>query len=292
MTVVTPNAIGTSLGLLGDEWSLLIVQQELLGVRRFSALQSALGIGPTVLSSRLTALVDGGVLDKREDGYWLTEAGKDLWSLLLCIWSWEQRWVQGEALPAMRHTACGEVFAPALHCPGCDRPADSGDVSVRLGPSGELARAVPVGRNRRRTGSSRAEGPGLFPETMALMGSRWSSATLGAAFLGARRFRDFEAVLGAPPNVVSERLRQFVELGVLDTGYALTDKGRDFFPAVAQLVAWGERWHPAPDGPALVATHACGAPFVPQLVCNGCAAPLNRGTVAIERSRTQQRKSS
>ncbi len=240
--------------------------------------------------------MDGGVLDKREDGYRLTEAGKELWSLLLCIWAWEQRWVQGEALPTMRHTACGEVFSPALHCVGCDGHADSTDVTVELGPSGELARAVPVGRNRRRTGSSRSLGPGLFPETMALMGSRWSSATLGAAFLGASRFRDFEAALGAPPNVVSERLRQFVELDVLRSdeaeGYVLTDKGRDFFPAVTQLVAWGERWHPAAEGPALVATHACGNGFVPQLRCDRCGASLNRATVAVERSRTQQRKSS
>ena len=114
-----------------------------------------------------------------ESAYRLTEAGKDLWSLLLCIWAWEQRWVQGEALPTMRHLDCGQVFAPALHCASCRQPADATDVTVSLGPSGDLARAVPVGRNRRRTGSSRADGPGLFPETMALMGSRWSSATSG-----------------------------------------------------------------------------------------------------------------
>jgi DNA-binding HxlR family transcriptional regulator len=287
----TPNAIGAALGLLGDEWSLLIVRQQLEGVRRFSALQSALGIGPTVLSARLSALVDGGVLEKTADGYRLTEAGKQLWSLLLCIWAWEQRWVQGEALPTMRHASCGEVFTPELACADCDEPASSLDVAVELGPSGELSRAVPVGRNRRRTGSSRAQGPGLFPETMTLMGSRWSSATLGAAFLGACRFRDFEAILGAPPNIVAERLRTFVELGVLDQGYALTEKGRDFFPAVTQLVAWGERWHPAPDGPALLATHQpCGAPFYPLLRCSSCHEQLRRATVTVEP--TQQRRTS
>ena len=290
---MTPNAIGTSLGLLGDEWSLLIVQQQLLGVRRFSALQSALGIGPTVLSARLSALVDGGVLVRTTDGYRLTDAGKELWALLLCIWAWEQRWVQGEALPTMRHLACDEVFAPALSCASCGGSASAADVDVRLGPSGDLARAVPVGRNRRRTGTSRTDGPGLFPETMTLMGSRWSSATLGAAFLGARRFRDFEAILGAPPNIVSERLRTFVDLGVLDAGYALTAKGRDFFPAVTQLVAWGERWHPAPDGPALLATHqVCGAPFVPLLCCDRCEERLTRVSVLIEPSSGRQRKSS
>jgi DNA-binding HxlR family transcriptional regulator len=125
---------------------------------------------------------------------------------------------------------------------------------------------------------------------MALLGSRWSSATLGAALLGARRFRDFEAVLGAPPNIVSERLRQFVALGVLDPTYDLTAKGRDFFPAVALLVAWGERWHPAPDGPALLTTHeVCGGAFVPVLCCSACDERLHRRSISVEHRATQQR---
>jgi DNA-binding HxlR family transcriptional regulator len=201
--------------------------------------------------------------------------------------------VQGEALPTMRHLDCGAVFRPELACATCGAAASADDVRVELGPSGDLARAVPVGRHRRRTGTSRADGPGLFPETMALMGSRWSSATLGAALLGARRFRDFEAVLGAPPNIVSERLRQFVALGVLDEGYALTAKGRDFFPAVATLVAWGERWHPAADGPSLLATHeVCGAAFVPVLCCSACDERLHRRGISVEHHLTQQRKTS
>jgi DNA-binding HxlR family transcriptional regulator len=287
-TVATgPNAIGSSLGLLGDEWTLLIVQQALLGVRRYSAFQAALGIGPTVLSARLSALVDAGVLEKTPDGgrhaYRLTTSGKQLWALLLCIWAWEQQWVQGEALPTMRHLPCGEVFHPVPSCAGCEAAVTAADVDVRLGPSGAFDRAVPTGTNRRRSGEVRAEGPGLFPETMALMGSRWSSALLGAAFLGARRFSDFEGMLGAPTNVVAERLRTFVTLGVLDGDYALTAKGLGFFPAVAELVAWGERWHPAPDGPALRARHrSCGSPFLPQLRCSQCRQLLVREHVAIE----------
>ena len=238
-----------------------------------------------MLSARLGMLVTAGVLDKTDHGYRLTPSGKDLWSLLLCIWAWEQRWVQGAALPTMRHLECGEVFHPVLACRGCGATAGAAEVAIALGPSGDLARAVPVGRNRRRAGTSRPDGPGLFPETMALMGSRWSSALLGAAFLGARRFRDFQTYLGAPPNVVAERLRTFVALGVFDEDYALTGKGLDFFPTVTQLVVWGERWHPANDGPALLATHrTCGATFLPVLHCNICDGDLNRATVSIERS--------
>jgi DNA-binding HxlR family transcriptional regulator len=50
---------------------------------------------------------------------------------------------------------------------------------------------------------------------MAIVGNRWSSGVLGAAFLGARRFGDFQQHHGASPNVVSDRLRTFVDLGVL-----------------------------------------------------------------------------
>lgn len=258
---------------------MLIVQQQLLGVRRFSDLQARLGIGPTVLAGRLAALVEAEVVEKGAHGYRLTERGRELWSLLLCLWAWEQRWVQGAALPTMRH-ACGEVFRPSLSCASCSGPADWTSVAI---DAADLAGAVPAGSLRRRTGGARPAGPGLFPETMSLMGSRWSSATLGAAFLGARRFGEFEAVLSAPANVVAERLRQFVERGVLDADYRLTPKGQDFFPAVALLVAWGERWYGDPARPSLVATHReCGRAFVPQLTCSACAAVLNRADVMIE----------
>ena len=294
---VGPNAIGASLGLLGDEWTLLIVQQAQQGVRRYSQLQTRLGIGPTVLSARLATLTEAGVLAKVPDGgrfaYELTRSGRELWALLLCIWAWEQDWVQGEALPTMRHASCGEVFRPVLACAACGAATAATDVDIALGPSGAIERSVPTGSNRRRAGSARAEGPGLFPETMSLMGSRWSSGLLGCAFLGARRFSDFEAMLGATPNVVAERLRSFVTLGVLDADYRLTAKGLAFFPAVATLVAWGERWQPAPDGPALIARHrACGADFVPTLRCSRCDALLRRSDVAVEPAAMQVRGAS
>ncbi|MBC7374887.1 MAG: helix-turn-helix transcriptional regulator [Frankiales bacterium] len=282
-----PNAIGAALGLVGDEWNLLIVRAALTGPRRYTGLQQELGIAPSVLSARLKALIDAGVLAKVPDGarsrYTLTRAGSELWSLLLCIWAWEQRWVQGESLPTMRHADCGQAFAPLLACRGCDAPVESRDVHVELGPAGELSRAVPTGTNRRRGAGSGASGPGLFPMTMSLLGSRWSSALLGTTFLGVRRFTDFEAALGAPPNTVSDRLRTFVALEVLDADYELTDKGRDLFATVSMIVAWGERWFPAPDGPTLLARHVtCGGDFRPVLQCSGCRARLHRRSVRVD----------
>jgi DNA-binding HxlR family transcriptional regulator len=295
-----PNAIGATLGLLGDEWSLLIIRHAFTGVRTYGGFKSRLPISDSVLSSRLATLTAAGVLlHGSADGaeYSLSASGLDLWRLMLCIWAWEARYVVQHAaqLPSMVHTACGEEFEPDLHCALCGRPATTHDVEARFGPSGSFSRSAPAGSTRRRaTRSTPGVGePGLFPETMAIIGSRWSSAILGAAFLGASRFSEFQKLLGAPPSVVAQRLRLFVELDVLrqaGTAYALTEKGHGFFPVVASFVAWGERWLPAPDGPTTVATHTgCGKTFIPQLACSNCPAELSPATMEIRPARQTTR---
>lgn len=313
------NAIGESLGLLGDEWTLLIVRSAFEGARRYGDWKAVLPISDAVLSSRLIRLVDAGVLARSSDGeasgrprYTLTGSGLDLWRLLLCIWDWERRHVTGQAdrLPSMVHTTCGQSFHPVLRCATCHGEASADDVDARFGPSGSFERSIPVGATRRRSGAGRAAragasgtdgaaaaGPGLFADTMAIIGSRWSSAVLGAAFLGATRFRDFEQI-GAPPSIVSDRLRDFVGLGVLErvdddtsssaaadrSPYRLTAKGSAFFPAVVAFLLWGERWRPAPDGPSVVATHrSCGAAFVPELACSVCRQIVEPSALQIVR---------
>lgn len=287
-----PNAIGSALGLLGDEWSLLIIRHAFTGVRTYGGFKSRLPISDSVLSSRLAALTAAGVFrhgvaDDAE--YALSSSGLDLWRLMLCIWAWEQHYVvlHSAQLPRMAHSTCGAEFRPVLQCALCGEVVTTHDVEARFGPSGSFSRSAPVGATRRRASRSitPAREPGLFPETMAIIGSRWSSAILGAAFLGASRFSEFERLLGAPPSVVAQRLKLFVELDVLHqvgTAYELTDKGRAFFPVVASFLAWGERWLPAPDGPTIVATHTgCGKPFVPQLACSNCPAELSPETTEI-----------
>lgn len=303
----SPNALGAALGLLGDEWTLSIVRGAFEGARRYGDWKVTLPISDAVLSARLARLVDAGVLARSADddaagrpAYTLTECGLDLWRLLLCIWDWERRHVEGQAdrLPRMVHTRCGQAFHPVLRCGRCQGEASADDVDARFGPSGSFERSVPVGATRRRpavardtvardTVARRAAGPGMFAETMAIIGSRWSSALLGAAFLGATRFRDFEQI-GAPPSIVSDRLRDFVGRGVLEreseegVAYRLSDKGAAFFPVVVAVLTWGERWRPAPDGPAVVATHDhCGEVFVPELTCSVCDHAVSLGSLVI-----------
>lgn len=271
------------------------------GVRRFGGWKQHLGISDAVLAARLRTLVEAGVLARLSATgvgraeYHLTPAGLDLWRVLLAIWSWELHQVPGQSarLPRMVHRTCGADFGPVLRCHHCHRATTVEDVELGLGPSGHFERSVPVGSNRRRSAVRRSpsSGPGMFAETMTLIGSRWSSAVLGAAFLGATRFSEFERMIGAPPSVVAERLRTFVALGVLEPGgvagdawsaYHLSAKGRAFFPVVANALAWGERWFPSPDGPAVLAVHrACGRAFVPELACSCCAGAITRRTLVV-----------
>jgi DNA-binding HxlR family transcriptional regulator len=305
LVLTEPNAIGASLGLLGDEWTLLIARAAFEGAQRYGDWKTQLGISDAVLSARLRTLQQADLLQRvpardgtGRDRYVLSQSGRDLWPILLTIWAWEQHHVPGQSarLPTMVHTSCGQPFRPTLRCRHCDDAVSHDDIDARFGPSGGFARSAPVGRNRQRSlsnvvASDRHRSPGLFPETIAIIGNRWSSAMVGAAFLGARRFRDFEQI-GAPPALVAQRLRALVDLEVFEqvqatvdepAGYRLSHKGAALFPIVVSFLTWGERWRPASDGPAVIATHrTCGALFLPSLTCSECAQQLRLDTILIE----------
>jgi DNA-binding HxlR family transcriptional regulator len=115
--------------------------------------------------------------------------------------------------------------------------------------------------------------------TLAVVGEKWSLLVLREAFLGVRRFADFQRVLGAPKAVLSDRLGTLVEQGVLvrvpyqSDGarqrheYRLTPKGRDLYPTLVALMHWGDTY--LADGPPpLELTHKdCGAPVHLELSC-------------------------
>ena len=291
------NAVGRILGLLGDEWTLLIIQQALLGVTRYGDFMQRLPISNTVLSNRLRALTDNDLLVRAtyqtrpvRAEYLITQRGRAFWPVLLSIWEWERRWVADhvDRLPDMRHTQCGSDFAPMLTCRACGEAVTEKEVAARWGPSGSWPRSVPQGSTRRRSSADGKRGQaGLFPETMSVFGNRWAAALLVCAFLGTSRFSDFQTQLGAPPSLLSGRLQTFCANGVLctsrETNYQLTEKGRAFFPVIIAALQCGQHWFHAPEGPAVALTHlGCGKPFVGQLTCDQCARPLKGAQVSVD----------
>lgn len=280
------NAIGRMLGLLGDEWNLLIIQQSVLGATRYSHFAARLPISHAVLSNRLRTLVAEDLLIHGDGGYLPTARSRSLWPLLVLIWEWERTWVTEHAdrLPDMGHQRCGQSFSPVLRCTVCRHTADPGSVDLEVGPSGSWERSAPVSATRRRSEPQTGDRPnGLFGETMSVLGNRWAAALLMASFLGASRFTDLQSQLGAPPSLLSERLQTFCEIGVLEPEtYLLTAKGRAFFPVLVTAVQWAQRWFHAPEGPAVVMSHrACGALFSGELACSRCGDRLTGGQVAV-----------
>lgn len=97
---------------------------------------------------------------------------------------------------------------------------------------------------------------------MEIVGDRWSILILREAYYGVKRFDEFEYYVGIAPNILSTRLKKFVEVGVMTRvplpehagryEYVLTEKGRDFFPAYLALKKWGDDWLAEPAGPQVV----------------------------------------
>ena len=60
-----PCSVARSLAVIGDRWTLMILRDAFLGVRRFEAFQARLGISRSIVTERLTLLVAEGVLERR-----------------------------------------------------------------------------------------------------------------------------------------------------------------------------------------------------------------------------------
>lgn len=97
---------------------------------------------------------------------------------------------------------------------------------------------------------------------MEVVGDRWSILILREAYYGVKRFDEFEHYTGIAPNILSNRLKKFVDAGVMTRmplpehsgryEYVLTEKGRAFFPAYLALKKWGDDWLAEPEGPQVV----------------------------------------
>lgn len=138
-----PCSVARTVAVIGDRWTLLILRDCFLGVRRFEAFQERLGISRTIIAERLKLLVDEGVLIKvayqdrpvRHE-YRLTEKGLALHPVIMAVVHWGDRFYGGEAgAPLLhRHKACGHDFHPVMTCSECGEAVGPRDVEPHPGP--------------------------------------------------------------------------------------------------------------------------------------------------------------
>jgi DNA-binding HxlR family transcriptional regulator len=110
-----------SLELLGDRWALLLIREVVFGTCRFDDFADHLGIARNVLTTKLSGLVEAGVLmqqplkqDSKRMGYHLTEMGEGLLPVLLALVQWGDRWLQTpDSIPIrIIERATGDELAP------------------------------------------------------------------------------------------------------------------------------------------------------------------------------------
>ena len=90
---------------------------------------------------------------------------------------------------------------------------------------------------------------------MDVVGDRWSILLLREAYYGTKRFDEFQYYLGVAPNILSTRLKKFVDLGMMTRIPLPEHCGRYeyvFFPTYLALKKWGDDWLAEPEGPQVV----------------------------------------
>lgn len=90
-----PCPISRALARVGDTWSMLILRDASYGLSRFDQFRTSLGIAPNILTRRLKALTEDGLLEKRlyserppREEYVLTPAGRDFLPVLYVLGEW------------------------------------------------------------------------------------------------------------------------------------------------------------------------------------------------------------
>ena len=130
-------SVAATLEVVGDPWTLLILRDAFIGVRRFEQWQERLGVARNVLASRLKSLVAHGVLERSaysehppRHEYVLSPKGRDLYGVLLTMAAWGDRHVYGGAggPTCYIHQACGQHFTPARTCEACGAPVTPADL--------------------------------------------------------------------------------------------------------------------------------------------------------------------
>ncbi|TFW08518.1 transcriptional regulator [Oxalobacteraceae bacterium OM1] len=107
------------------------------------------------------------------------------------------------------------------------------------------------------------------------IGEWWSLLIVRECTLGTTRFDQFQERLGIARNILTNRLKRLIDVGILEkvvaegeterrAGYRLTPKGEDLYPVLVALLQWGDKWATGENGaPIRLVEHRTGKPLPP-----------------------------
>jgi DNA-binding HxlR family transcriptional regulator len=135
--------IARGLERVGEWWSILILRDAFAGIARFEDFQHSLGIAPTMLTRRLKALVEHGLLERHRyserpprDEYLLTARGRDFAPVLIALLAWGNRHFapEGETMLIVE-SRTGQPADPVLVDRASGRPLTAPDFVLAAGPA-------------------------------------------------------------------------------------------------------------------------------------------------------------
>ncbi|MET8852010.1 helix-turn-helix domain-containing protein [Amycolatopsis sp. NPDC004625] len=136
-------SISRTLEVVGERWTLLVLRDVVLGRHRFDELVDSLGVTRTVLSRRLSHLVDEGVLERtayqqrpERYAYHLTDKGRALTPVIAHLMWWGDTYYPEPAGPPrlLVHRSCGGPVTGRFACEACGDQLRAGDIATEPGP--------------------------------------------------------------------------------------------------------------------------------------------------------------
>lgn len=131
--------VASTLELVGERWTILIIRDALLGMRRFDEFLTSLGVARTVLSARLRMLVANGILERvpyqdrpvRHE-YLLTPKGRELSPIIISLMYWGNKYLPNSDGGTRRteHLDCGGEATTQFVCTDCGRPIGVGEAAT------------------------------------------------------------------------------------------------------------------------------------------------------------------
>ncbi len=130
-----------------------------------------------------------------------------------------------------------------------------------------------------------SEWPCSLARAVGVFGDSWTLLIVRDGLQGLTRFDEFQRSLNVARNTLSDRLGKLVDAGIMTKRfyqdnppryeYLLTEMGRDFFPVLAAMLAWGDKWLDDGGGaPVTLHHHKPGHHIVSQVVCEECGEPV------------------
>lgn len=131
---------------IGDWWTMMIVREAFYGTRTFSGFERRLGISKNILSRRLAKMENDGLLvrraserDRRSFEYRLTDKGRDLFTVLIAMMQWGDRWEdRGRGAPVeLRHGKTNAGIARLRVRDGSGKALGPRDLVAVAGPGAD-----------------------------------------------------------------------------------------------------------------------------------------------------------